>query len=60
MANNPPPRPDTPGSTNLTQEQTDWYQQKFGQRYVGVPDRPPGDNRRQRRKTRYRPKSERR
>ena len=33
--------PDTPGTSRLTDDQADWYEDKFGERYSHVPDRAP-------------------
>lgn len=47
------------GSTRLTPEQQQWYRERFGVVYVNVPEMPWSLPRKERRKRRFRPRSER-
>lgn len=47
---------ETPGTTPLTPEEQDWYQQKFGERYVAVQWHPGAASRKERRERQFRPK----
>jgi hypothetical protein len=47
------------GSHKLTPEQQDYYEQRFGMRFVRVQETPIVASRKERRRRRYRPRSER-
>lgn len=47
------------GSARLTPEQQQWYRDKFGVVYLNVPDMPWSLPRKDRRKRKFRPRSER-